>query len=63
MPKDGFETRCSPLFTDILFVLKKRLYCSLSFTLSRCQSLVSLSVLLSYSVHPHFCWLGYFLTR
>jgi len=35
------------MFTDVLFVLKKRLYCSLSFALSRCQSLVSLSVLLS----------------
>jgi hypothetical protein len=46
VPRAGFETHCSPRFADILFVLKKRLYRSLSFALSRCQSLVSLSVLL-----------------
>jgi hypothetical protein len=33
--KDGFETHCSPMFTDVLFVLKKRLYCSLSFAVNR----------------------------
>jgi hypothetical protein len=25
MPRAGFETHCSPLFTNVLFVLKKRL--------------------------------------
>jgi len=47
VPRAGFETHCSPIFVDVLFVLKKRLYCSPSFAISRCQSLVSLSNLLS----------------
>ena len=52
VPKDGFETHCSPISADVLFVLKKQLYCSLSFAISRCQALVSLSGLLSGFIFP-----------
>ena len=59
LPRDGFENGCSSVFADALFVLKKRMYCSPSFTAFRCQSLVSLSGLsfLQRRIY-RFAWLA-----